>query len=111
MERTSIPPLREIEVLSQITCFIEIYSAENFKNIMRATISGLSNPSGNDSASMASSGIRYSRNGFTEKTLEYVVEKTFESRYTPHFNFLAGIGSAGMTCASRGMELPATCQT
>ncbi len=49
-----------------------------------------------------------SRNGFTRKTAKYVVEKTSGSRYTPHFNFLTGTGSAGISCASRGMELPAT---
>ena len=53
----------------------------------------------------------HSRNGFRGKTVKYVVEKTSGSRYTPHFNFLAGNGSAGISCASRGMELPATMQT
>ena len=40
--------------------------------------------------------------------MKCVVEKTFGSRYNPHFKFLAGIGSAGFFCMLRGMELPAT---
>lgn len=51
-----------------------------------------------------------SRNGFTEKTTKYVVEKTSGSRYTPRFNFPVVIGSAGISCASCGMDLPATRQ-